>query len=323
MNMIKKKTWWKDTAALIQDAIMDGLHCDSSPIDSHYTRGMKRRIWYTIRELDLQNSFEYGIPTLLHTIESNVVAPLNINDEEFHETSKELCISKSPNQFTSTSYQSQSSRSWELRLDISRRLYSTGTSNSLNYEDVLRYSHEINQMLDLLPSWEKEKIDGEDNLSLLAYAYLSFQLKECILSIHRPYLQQLNGKFWLSENITYQISREILLLNSRLGRVGIQNLTLLREDLLLASLSITRITLLQPKCKLRSLPGDLLKHHAHSANTKPRQAPAVSSWQAPRRRSISWNNVFHSRSKDTLVVSMVSLGASSLCMQQSCSSNYT
>jgi hypothetical protein len=261
--MIKKKTWWKDTAALIQDAIMDGLHCDSSPADSHYIREMNRRIWYTIRELDLQNSFEYGIPTLLHTIESNVVAPLNINDEGFDEISKELCISKPPNKFTSISYQSHSSRSWELRLEISRRLYSTGTSKSLNYEDVLRYTHEINQMLGLLPAWGREQIDGENNSSLLAYAYLNFQLKECILTVHRPYLQQLNGKFWLSENITCQISRDILLLNSRLGRVGIQSLTLLREDLLLASLSITRITLLQPKCKIRSLPGDLSKHHIH------------------------------------------------------------
>lgn len=254
MNMIKKKTWWKDSAALIQDAIMDGLHCDPSPVGSPYMTEMKRRIWHTIRELDLQNSFEYGVPTLLYTIESSTIEPMNINDGDFDETSKELSISKSLNHFTSTSCQSHSSRSWELRLEISRRLYSTGTSKSLNYEDVLRYTHEINQMVESLSAWDTDLVDGEDNSKLIAYAYLNLQLQECLLAIHRPYLQQYNGKFSLSENITYQISRDILLLNCRLGRHGIQNSTLLREDLLLASLSITRITLLQPKCKLRPLP---------------------------------------------------------------------
>lgn len=249
--MIKKKTWWKDTAALIQDAIMDGLHCGPSPIDSPYMKEMKRRIWYTIRELDLQNSFEYGVSTLLQVIESNVIAPLNTNDEDFDETSTELPVSTSLNHFTSTSYQHHSSRSWTLRLEISRRCYSTGTSEALNYEDVLRYTHEINQMLDLLPAWNGDQVDGEEDSKLLAYVYLSFQLKECILSLHRPYLQQHNGKFWLSENITHQFSRDILLLVAKLGKARVQSFTLLREDLLLASLSITRVTLLQPKCTLR------------------------------------------------------------------------
>ncbi|TVY86556.1 Transcription factor, partial [Lachnellula willkommii] len=90
MNMIRKKSWWKETGALMQDAITDGLHRDPSPtIDSPYMREMKRRIWAVLRELDLQNAFEFGLPTLLHNIDSNVSAPSNI-DDEFNERSKEL-----------------------------------------------------------------------------------------------------------------------------------------------------------------------------------------------------------------------------------------
>ncbi len=84
-------------------------------------------------------------------------------------------------------------------------------------------------------------------MRILTYAILQFQLKECILAIHRPYLQRDNNKFWLSENVSYHISRDILLLNSKLAGSGFQTLTLLREDLLLASLNLTRITMLQPK----------------------------------------------------------------------------
>lgn len=254
--MLKKKTWWKDTGALLQDAMMDGLQCDPSPFDSPYTREMKRRIWCTIRELDLQNTFEYGVPTIPHTIETNAISPMNINDESFDQKSGEISDSTSANTFTATSYQYYSTKSWELRLKISRLLYGTGTAKIFNYEDVLRYTHEITQLVESLPKWDVETTAIQDNSKLLTYAYLNSQLKECLSAIHRPYLQQLDGKFWLSENITHQISRDVLLLQARLGRAGIQSLSLLREDLLLASLSITRITLLQPNGKRYRMHGD-------------------------------------------------------------------
>ncbi|KND93561.1 hypothetical protein TOPH_01405 [Tolypocladium ophioglossoides CBS 100239] len=250
MNMIGKKRFWTETGSLIQDAMMDGLHFDPSPaVDGPYMREMKRRIWFVLRELDLQNAFEYGLPTLLHNIGSDVAAPANLDDEDFDEASKQLPVPKPPSQFTCTSYQSHSARSWTLRLEISRRLFSTGGSKEFSYEDVLRYTHEITQAMHSLPPWDTDdaEIGGDRKRLLLTYAFLHFQLKECILAIHRPYLQTNNSKFWLSENVSYHMSRDILLLNSKLAGLGVQSLTLLREDLLLASLNLTRITMLQPK----------------------------------------------------------------------------
>ncbi|CAF9939650.1 MAG: hypothetical protein ALECFALPRED_008206 [Alectoria fallacina] len=211
---------------------------------------MKRRIWAVLRELDLQIAFEYGLPTLLHNIESNVAAPANLDDEDFDEASKVLLISKPPSQYTCTSYQSHSSRSWTLRLEVSRRLFSNGSSKALSYEDALRYTHEITQAIHSLPPWDIDEGKGKNGARMLmfTYAFLCFQLTECISAIHRPYLQRDNSKFWLSENVCYHMSRDILLLNSKLAALGLQNLTLLREDLLLASLNPTRITILQPKC---------------------------------------------------------------------------
>lgn len=250
MNMIGKKRFWKETGSLIQNAMMDGLHFDPSPtVDGPYMREMKRRIWFVLRELDLQNAFEYGLPTLLHNIGSNVAAPANIDDEDFDDASKQLPAPKPSSQFTCTSYQTHSSRSWALRLEISRRLFSTGSSKELSYEDVLRYTHEITQAMHSLPPWDIDDADvgGDPKRLLLTYAFLHFQLKECILAIHRPYLQTDNSKFWLSENVSYHMSRDILLLNSKLASLGVQSMTLLREDLLFASLNLTRITMLQPK----------------------------------------------------------------------------
>ncbi|KAI0840529.1 hypothetical protein F5Y06DRAFT_308777 [Hypoxylon sp. FL0890] len=250
MNMIDKKRWWKETSSLIQDAIIDGLHCDpSSTTNTPYTREIKRRIWAVLRELDLQNSFECGLPTLLHNIDSDVAPPGNLDDDDFSQTSKEIPVSKPVSNYTFSSYQVQSSRSWSLRLEISQHLFSGRLSKILCYDDVLRYTHEITQAIDTIPSWGTQDARGQDHprLPTLSHAFLLFQLKACILALHRPYLHRGDGKFWLSETVCYHTSRDILLLNTKLASLGSQSLTFLREDLLLASLNLVRITMLQPK----------------------------------------------------------------------------
>ena len=250
VNVIRKKRFWKETGSLIQDAMVDGLHCEpSSTGDDCYTREMKGRIWAVLRELDLQNAFEYGLPTLLHNVNSDVAPPTNIDDEEFGETSKDLPMPKPSSKYTFTSYQVQCSHSWLLRLEVSQRLFSTRFSKTLCYDEVLRYTHEITQAIDSIPSWHAEDFPGQSGprLPILAQAYLRFQLNECILALHRPYLQRFDGRFWLSENAFYHASRDMLLLNSQLAEQGLQSVTVLREDLLLASLSLVRVTMLQPK----------------------------------------------------------------------------
>lgn len=255
VNMIGKKRWWKDTSSLVQDAILDGLHRDpSSKNDTTCWREMKRRIWNVVRELDLQNSFESGLPTLLHNIDSDVAPPANLDDEGFSEATEELPTSNPLSEYTSTSYQVHSSRSWSLRLEISQRLYSTRLSGALSYDEVMRYTHETTQAIEAIPSWDTgEENEQEFKLSPLARAYLIFQLKECILALHRPYLQKKEGRFWLSETVCYHTSRDILLLNIKLAQLGLQSLTVLRTDLMLASLSLVRLAILQTKGESREV----------------------------------------------------------------------
>lgn len=263
VHMIRKKEWCKETSSLLQNAVMDGLHREPTPsVETIYTREMRRRIWAVIRELDLQNSFETGIPTLLNTIDAKTGTPGDIDDEEFDETSKILPIPGSFGRHTRTSYQIHSSHSWGLRLDVSRRLFVTGSPKVLSYDEVLQLTHQLTQEIHSLPAWDVMDSGATDNAcsTILTHAFLHFQLSECILAIHRPYLKREDRKFWLSENICYQISRDILLLNLKLISTGVQSVTSLREDLLLASLTLTRVTLLQHKGQLT--------HISHVEKTK-------------------------------------------------------
>ncbi|RFU75118.1 zn2 cys6 dna-binding [Trichoderma arundinaceum] len=248
MNVVHKKKFWKDTGSLIQDAIMDGLHRNPPMTDTFFISEMKKRMWYTIRELELQNSFECGLPTLLHSIESNVSAPINLADEDFDDTTKQAPMTRPPNHYTEASYQFHSFRSWALRLEISRRLFGSGAYRALDYEEVLRFTHEVTKAINDLPPWSNGRVDNKnDPRLLLTFSMLGFQLKECLLAIHRPYIDRDDGKYWVSENICYQTSREIVVSSIELANLGVQSLAQLREDLALASLHVTRVTLLQPE----------------------------------------------------------------------------
>ncbi|KAF5877835.1 putative c6 zinc finger domain-containing protein [Botrytis fragariae] len=186
MHMIRKKEWFKETSSLLQNAIMDGLHRDpTSSGDTIFTREMKRRIWAVIRELDLQNSFETGIPTLLNTIDAKTGTPGDIDDDEFDETSKILLISDPFDKHTRTSYQIHSSQSWGLRLDVSRRLFATGSPKVLSYDEVLHLTHQLTQEIHSLPAWDEVNSGATSHACypIPANAFLHFQLIECSSSI--------------------------------------------------------------------------------------------------------------------------------------------
>ena len=248
INIVRKKLYWKETGSLIQDAISDGLHVEPSPsTTSPYIREMKRRIWATLRELDIQNCVEFGLPTLLHSIEPTISAPSNIDDEVFDETTQQLPNSVDVGRYTDTSYQYYSSLTWNVRLNISRRLYSPGCSKVLTYDEVLQYTHQLTQALQSVPEWNDIQEQGSSQNIQLVSAFLKLQLIELILAMHRPYLQRQGEKFWLSENICYQMARDVILLTTSLASSDYQRLIFLREDLLVGALCLARISLLQPK----------------------------------------------------------------------------
>ena len=254
INIVRKKLYWKETGSLIQDAISDGLHLEPSPsVNSPYIREMKRRIWATLRELDMQNCVEFGLPTLLHSIETTISAPSNIDDEVFDETTQQLPNSVDGGTYTDTSYQHHSSLTWNVRLDISRRLYSPGCSKTLTYDEVLQYTHQLTQALHSVPAWDDTREQGSSQNTQFASTFLKLQLIELILAMHRPYLQRQGEKFWLSENVCYQMARDIVLLTSNLSSSDCQRLTFLREDLLVGLLYLARISLLQPKGSCHSI----------------------------------------------------------------------
>ena len=270
VNTMKKKRFWKASGALTQDAVSVGLHREPSHIHdsvSVYNQEMRRRIWATIQEFDMQASFDHGLPTLLSALRFDVHPPRNLADEDFDENTTELPQSRPTDEYTFSSYQHLSRQSLPLRLQLSRVL--TGPPDDLDYDQVIRYTNDITQEIDALPSWDVRTVpsnvgangeagDDDDSYStssgthltpLLAYTLLHIQLRQYIIPLHQPYLKlrKTNSKYQYSEIIYYNAARDMVLLHDKLAEQGIRTLNFLREDALTLSINLCSVTMLQSR----------------------------------------------------------------------------
>ncbi|KAJ8126045.1 hypothetical protein O1611_g7591 [Lasiodiplodia mahajangana] len=252
VNIIKKKRFWITTGGLVRDAITIGLHRDPETLSvdmSPYNKEMRRRIWSTIVEFDLQTSFDLGTPTFISQIHIDVIAPRNIDDTSFDEDSTELPISRPRTEYTLSSYAHFSRQSLPVRLELYKIL--TGPPIELDWEQVLQYTDMITHEIDALPSWDlgSDKTSGVSHKPSLAYTLLHIQLRQFLIPLHQPFLKlrKNHSKYQASEFIYYTAARDLVLMHDKLFQKGIRTLYFLREDSISAAMNLCNIALLQPK----------------------------------------------------------------------------
>lgn len=252
VNTIKKKRFWTSSGALVQDGISVGLHREPglmAGIISPFNQEIRRRIWATIQEFDMQASFDHGLPTLISQLHYDTNPPHNIDDDEFDEDSTALPLSKAPDHYTFSSFQNLARQSLGLRLELSRFL--TGPPSEVDYDRVIGYTNDLTHEIDALPSWDMDdgQDDGAKKKPLIAYTLLHIQLRQYIIPLHQPYLKlrKQNSKYQYSEIIFYNAARDIVLLHDKLYEQGMRALNFLREDVLTTAINLCSVTMLQPR----------------------------------------------------------------------------
>lgn len=256
VNTIKKKRFWTSSGALVQDGISVGLHREPSHMGGGkitvYNQEMRRRIWTTMQEFDMQASFDHGLPTLLSQLHYDTNPPRNLDDEDFDEaTTTSLPPPKPADEYTFCSFQNLTRRSLPLRLELSRLL--TGPmAAEIDYDQVIRCTNDLTHEIDALPSWDMKNLQGgvgEKKNPLIAYTLLHVQLRQYMIPLHQPYLKlrRQNSKYQYSEIIYYNAARDIVLLHDKLHEQGVRSLNFLREDALTTAINLCSVTMLQPR----------------------------------------------------------------------------
>ena len=242
MNSIKRKRTWTSAGNLMRLAISNGLHRDAHIINlrhatpshkkvSAFDQEMRRRIWSTISELELQAAFDRGMPATLRDLIEDCGPPLNIDDKEFDPSAEQLPGPKPVSQYTRSSFQHLSRSSWSTRLELVSVI--NGPQPQMAYEDVLLYDKKIMQYLDEIPHWT-------DQESLVSRLLLQLQLQVLLLFLHRPYAreEERSSRYDYSAIMHLRSAMNILDLHHQLTSTGNNFLCLFRTDVFSAALSI-------------------------------------------------------------------------------------
>ncbi|THC90867.1 hypothetical protein EYZ11_009665 [Aspergillus tanneri] len=186
---MKRSKAWLATGTLAKQAMMAGYHRDPSMYTriSVFNKEMRRRIWTTIVELDLQVSLERGMPPAIQESDYDTTPALNINDNEIHEASIELPAGRPPHEMTDSSFQSVLAQSLPLRLRACELMHSPRIS--CRYDEILRMDWELNRYLSNIPSWSTSNVEDSQaqHKIVLIKAMLETKIGQSLLSIHTPF----------------------------------------------------------------------------------------------------------------------------------------
>ena len=240
MNCVKIKREWAAAGNLLRIAQAAGFHREPTYLNtkiSVFDQEMRRRLWATILEIELQMSIDRGMPSAVMPEGWDCRAPSNINDEDFETTSKELPNPKSLAKYTRTSFLTIGQQSAGLRIELLARINSI--RSNMQFEEVLAYDAKIRQMLDDLPDWN---VGAIVEAAQFARTLTRLQLSEFLVLIHQPFATQTlsQARYFYSRASTRDAASNILNLYYTLPSPTNLLLCFFRDDQLRASLSICR-----------------------------------------------------------------------------------
>ncbi|KKK23532.1 hypothetical protein ARAM_003923 [Aspergillus rambellii] len=153
-NDIQESESWIWSGALIRRAMAAGYHRELSLTAriSPFHREMRRRLWTTILELDLQIAVERGMPPTVRSGDFNIDPTWHIDDEEIQESMTETPPVKALSAFSSTTFQSILSRSLNTRLQICA--FVNGSQENEDHDSVLQLNQKLHEALQEIPTWD-------------------------------------------------------------------------------------------------------------------------------------------------------------------------
>jgi len=259
---MKRSKAWVTTGMLVQNAMLAGYHRDPSKYAhiSVFNKEMRRRIWTTIVELNLQVSFDRGMPPSIQSSDYDTFPALNINDEEIHEGSTEPPEDRPLSDVTDSSFHVFLARSLQLRLKACRLMHSPRIS--CRYEEIQRLDWELNRQLSLIPIWgasEASDIVTQHKVSLWK-AMIEAKIAQSLLSIHTPFAIEARRESLFAPSARSRLDAAVMILSTqrRLNESSLPlSLCLLGEWTLQAYISICQHlhTMDHQNCKF---PGSLL-----------------------------------------------------------------
>jgi hypothetical protein len=187
-NSVAGDLVWISTGALLRTAIQMGFHQDPKflPKMPVLQAEMRRRLWATILELNIQFAFDSGMPPMISLNDFNTEPPANIDDNEISERTNTPLTDKPYGVFTQTSLQLALLSALGCRLQILQLFNNFSVEPS--YDHILALGSEITKLLkennSLIAKINRSQDPGS-HISQLQHNLVDLHLRRFLLIIHR------------------------------------------------------------------------------------------------------------------------------------------
>ncbi|KAL5334956.1 fungal-specific transcription factor domain-containing protein [Aspergillus crustosus] len=201
---------WITTGSLVHSATAMGMHRDPTRFAkmTPFWAEMRRRLWATVLELDLQASVDMGIAPSIDLDQSDCGLPSNCDDADLIEDMVEPPMSEDGTIMTQCSFQTMLAHSFPLRLRIAKAVNSL--KFTLSYDEALRMSEDLIQLMNeaLIPL----PAPAASESASFTRSFMLFLMHRSLLILHRPFSLSisLSPKYSYSRKVCLESALEML-----------------------------------------------------------------------------------------------------------------
>lgn len=181
---------WISAGSLLRTALQMGYHRDPSilPKMSPLQAEIRRRLWATILEINLQSALDSGMPLLLSREDFDTDPPANIDDADLSENNPGPLTPKPSTTFTQTSIQIALLKAFGLRIQVVR--FANNLRGEPSYDDVLRIGSALSKALrenNTFISRTNQSREPAARVSQLQQNLFDLSIRRFLLLVHRPF----------------------------------------------------------------------------------------------------------------------------------------
>ncbi|KAI0136813.1 hypothetical protein BJ170DRAFT_589774 [Xylariales sp. AK1849] len=182
---------WTQLGHIVRMAMTMGFHRDPSEFPqkiSPFWGELRRRVWYTILELDLQMCIQCNMPACIREGDYTCRPPRNLNDQDLYENMKELPEGKPIDQATDSQIQVFAASTLSTRfkvIDLINRLDSL-----TDYQPVIDCGNALERIFEdmryiLLRKQASNPV--EQTQQWMTKTILDFHLRRVLVALYRPF----------------------------------------------------------------------------------------------------------------------------------------
>ncbi|KAH7376925.1 hypothetical protein B0T11DRAFT_294342 [Plectosphaerella cucumerina] len=199
---------WVGAGSLLRMAMFMGLHEDPKCIArmTPCRAEMRRRLWATILEIQLQTSLDSGGPPLITPDDFDTEAPANLDDSQLREDAETTYpVARDPEEHTQMSVALAMHATWPARLAVVRAVNEIRSSAS--YTETLRVSADLTTAVQAL-SRRLAALRAAGAITSFHVRFAEFSTYRFFIGLHQPVLSRAlrNPVYYFSRKICVDMS---------------------------------------------------------------------------------------------------------------------